>query len=357
MIKLAVIGCGAVTRELHLSAVTQAKGVEVTHLVDINLKYAQQAKAMIKSAVILTDYKDVTDVDGVLIATPHYLHTPISEFFLEKGVHVLCEKPLALTTTDARRLVAVAAKKNLVLATGVFRRYYPANSFMCKVVKNEWLGEIESVDAEEGDVYDWNLQSAFMMNRRQAGGGVLIDTGSHTVDRIISWFDGGEISATAYRDNAYGDSVEADCELEFEIKKGSRVIPVRVELSRTRRLRNTFIIRMKDGFVETPVNDPYRAFFADKRLQGDASESKVEAIDLLVENLVNIDRSDKTPFFMEQIKGFVEAIKYNKKPLNDSASVLRTVELIENAYKIRQPMGEPWVHVGLNSVLLRGGDA
>ncbi len=347
MIRLALIGCGAAVEQLHLPALSGVSGMIATWAVDLNEKQARGVAVASNIKHVVADYRDVRDVDAVLVATPHHTHAEICEHFLLQGVHVLCEKPLSLTTTDGERLVELARKHDCVLTVGVFRRYYPISEFARNAIRQEWLGAIQSVEAEEGGEYDWDLQSRFMMERDKAGGGVLVDTGSHTVDRLLWLFDFPVVELLQYRDNS-ATGVESECEINGNFAWKGRKVPVRVELSRSRLLSNRFRVVMERGILDIPANLTCTASFRDERLQDDAGMAQVP-IDLTSELAPGAE--NVMVYFREQLKDFERAIAGKGATRNDGESTLHTVRLIEKCYRERTALDEPWVNVQLEPFL------
>ncbi len=353
MIRIGLIGCGAAMQQLHLPAITQLPGIKATWIVDVEMERAAVLARKYDIPNVTDDYTQVTDVDAVLIGTPHYLHAPMTDFFLDCGVHVLCEKPLAIKISDAERLVTKARDRNLILAVGVFRRYYPISSFLRHAIEIEWLGSVERVDIEEGASYKWDLQTHSMMERRKAGGGVLIDTGSHTLDRLLWWFPKSEVMLDSYHDNSEC-GVETDCEIRFYVLWKGHQIYVRAELSRTRTLRNTFQIFMSSGMIEVPANIPDRGWFLDHRLSKLAEDIKPLSFDL--SDQIN-GRTTIQSYFRYQLRDFCAAIKTGKEPLNAGSTVIPVVLLIESCYAKRQILQEPWVNFGMDRILLNTKEA
>jgi predicted dehydrogenase len=114
-LKVAVVGAGHMGR-YHAQKFAALPGVELT-VVD-----PDPARAKI------ADYREVVDrVDAAVIAVPTDLHHPVARAFLEKGVHLLIEKPIAATLEEADELVALASRKNVVLQVGHVQRY--SNAF------------------------------------------------------------------------------------------------------------------------------------------------------------------------------------------------------------------------------------
>ncbi|MBN2569168.1 MAG: Gfo/Idh/MocA family oxidoreductase [Deltaproteobacteria bacterium] len=344
MIRVALIGCGAAAQQLHFPPLLTNRNVRLDWLVDTRLADVQKLSIRYGIKNVTDDYRQVRDVDAVIVATPHHLHAPIVEFFLQSGCHVLCEKPLDIRSEGATRLVDLARDAKRVLAVGVFRRFYPSSMLGRNAVRTEWLGEIEQVDVEEGGSYLWDLQSLFMVQREKAGGGVLLDTGAHAIDRILWWFEGGEFDEIRYQDNS-STGVESDCELNFMMNWRGRRIPVRVELSRTRTLRNTTRIIMARGTLEIPANRPCEALILNQEFEADGCFAPLR-MDL--SSGCDPKENDVNTYFHVQLEEFQRAIEENAGCLNAGATTLPFICLVEECYHNRTDLEEPWVTHGLN---------
>ena len=344
MIKLGLIGCGAAMQALHLPAILQTPDVKIHWIIDSQLERIKPIADRMKVPNRDVDYRKVEDVDAVVIGTPHFLHATMASHFLERGVHVLCEKPLALKTTDALSLIALAERNNCVLAVGVFRRFYHVSGFMKQVIASEWLGPLVRMNVEEGGTYDWDLQSRFMMEKEKAGGGVLVDTGSHTLDRVIWLLDADKVHVQRYADNNRG-GIETDCELDLTVTWRKRDIPIHMELSRTRLLNNTFEISFEHGRMVVPANDPSSAFVFDERLSTDCGPD--DSNSFYVEAAKGFDRPGKgaAPYFLLQFQSFCKAIEGTGALINSGASVLPCVQTIESCYENREDLTETWSDV------------
>src|SRR6202171_6606665 len=115
-IRLAILGCGAITRSEHIPAVSAHPGVHLVALVDTDLP---RANALIEnrglSCKAVADYRELLgQVDAVINALPNHLHVSSNMDCLRAGVHVLCEKPLAITAAGATSRTAFVAEKEPV---------------------------------------------------------------------------------------------------------------------------------------------------------------------------------------------------------------------------------------------------
>lgn len=124
LLRTAVIGVGYLGR-FHAQKYAQIPGAQLVAVVDANLEAAQRVAAELKVEA-LQDYRALLGrVDAVSIAVPTPLHHSIGCALLERGVHVLIEKPIATTIDEARQLIDVAKRCGCVLQVGHLERFNP----------------------------------------------------------------------------------------------------------------------------------------------------------------------------------------------------------------------------------------
>ena len=206
--RLAVIGCGAVAGERHLPALSEM-GWRPRVLVDPRLERAAELARRHDVERVVRDVSELAagEVGAALVATNSALHARVALPLLENGVHVFVEKPLATSTADARAMTAAAAANSppVVLAVGNMRRFLFVNRWVKMLIERGALGEVESFDVREGECFHRRPSrnhprraagtgqfSPAFWNRETAGGGVLLDTGSHTLDTLTWWLGGGD---------------------------------------------------------------------------------------------------------------------------------------------------------------------
>jgi predicted dehydrogenase len=327
-LRLAIIGCGAVTAEAHLPIAARTPGIRVSLLVDRNLSRAEALARQSGISRVSADYRDAIEgADAAIVALPHVLHAPVCVDLLQHGRHVLVEKPMALSTIECDAMIAAAGKARAVLAVGLMRRFLTPLAFVRDAVQSGMLGHVKRFDVREGYVYNWPVASDFFFRKDTAGGGVLVDTGAHTLDTILWWL--GDVRSVEYFDDDFG-GVEADCLLRLELENGASGI---VELSRTRKLRNTAIIEGDRGRLE--------ADWAQARLTPRGSP-------LLLHGSI------KPSTTKEPIAGYLEAmaasfadwvgaIRDGREPMVPGSEGRRSVAMIEACYRNRQPLELPWV--------------
>jgi len=323
-IRIGIIGCGAVTQKLHLPSAMKVKGCSVTILVDSDRLRAEQLAAKYNIPATSTDFRELPQyADAAIVAVPHRLHALIGEYLLSAGCHVLMEKPLAMTDAECQLLVALANQKGVVLTVGLMRRYFRAYQIARKLVEANTLGEIKSFDIREGNTYNWPVASDFMFSA-EAGGGVLADTGAHTLDFLL-WCLGDVASVEYYDDNLGG--VEAECKLHLQMKSGARGV---VELSRLRNLRNTAIISGEKGEIEVHLRRD-EIFF---RPGSEQSYMSVEELPRLTQTMAR----KWADCFPAQIESWLNAISGKSPNFITGEEARKSVALIEKCYQQRKRM-------------------
>ncbi|MEM6382621.1 MAG: Gfo/Idh/MocA family oxidoreductase [Pseudomonadota bacterium] len=144
-------------------------------------------------------------IDAVAIVTPNHMHYPVAREFLRRGIHVICDKPLTSTLTDAKKLVAVAEKSGAVFALTHNYTGYPMIRQARAMIASGDIGEIRVVQAEYPQ--DWlsepleqtgMKQAAWRTDPAQSGaGGCVGDIGTHAYNlaRFVTGLELEELSA------------------------------------------------------------------------------------------------------------------------------------------------------------------
>jgi predicted dehydrogenase len=227
-VDLAIVGCGAVVETLYRSALTrlESRGVaRVAALVDPNSERAASLKRHFPRARTFSTLGEALGylTPGLTVVTsPPALHAEHTLEALRAGSHVLCEKPMAIASDDAERMAAAARDEKRVLAIGMIRRLYPGLADARALLAAGALGDEIGFIYREGSVYGWPVSTDAPFRRATAGGGVLTDLGSHVLDLLSALF--GAPTVAAYLDDAQGDGVETNCQIELAFPKASGTV-------------------------------------------------------------------------------------------------------------------------------------
>src|SRR6266568_462725 len=254
IIRLGLLGCGAITRIRHLPSAVAHPYVHVTALVDSDLgraKLLQESYGL--DCWVGTDCgAAIGRVDAVINALPNYLHAPVSLELLSAGIHVLCEKPLATDSEAVRACHLQAVQKGLVLAVGMPRRFQESTELMQLLLREGLLGSVVGYDWENGMPFDWRTASGFYFSPAQAGGGVLLDEGIHFLDCLLHWF--GPARCLEYLDDNWG-GVEANVKAHFRHEGPCGGLKGSLRLSRTYSLKNRLLVYGTEAYAEIPRGD------------------------------------------------------------------------------------------------------
>ncbi len=185
-IRTAVIGTGFMGR-VHLEALRRTPNVDVVEVAATNLDKARAAGAGYNVLNTTGDWHDVINdpsIDAVHITTPNVSHLPIAKAALEAGKHVLCEKPLAMSSAEAQELTGLAAQKKRHGGLCHNLRYYPMVQQMRRMREAGDFGDILVVQGTYSQ--DWMLYESdwnWRVDPKVSGASrVMADIGSHFFD-------------------------------------------------------------------------------------------------------------------------------------------------------------------------------
>ena len=322
--RLSLIGCGAVAEQFHIPALKKL-GVIPNVFVDPNIERASVFAKKYKGYAV-SNYSEVIEkFDKAIISVPHFLHKSIGVDLLEKGKHVFIEKPLANTVEECDAIIQ--SVNNSVLSVGLFRRFLNGTKWLKGLIESGDLGDIEEFHVREGGPYTWPVKTDSFWKKEKSGGGVLIDTGAHTLDQLCWWLD--EMDVVSYSDNAYGGG-ESDCIISLKTKSGGEGT---VELSRTRNIGCYAIFKGSKGSIKIG-------------LLNNSIAADTPSLQNTMYNGIDLKTCKPQPYvelFQLQLKAWLNAINKESGDIVSGLSAKKSVELIEQCYLNRTQWNLPWV--------------
>ncbi|MBQ8250076.1 MAG: Gfo/Idh/MocA family oxidoreductase [Clostridia bacterium] len=188
-IRVGMIGCGGIATKKHMPALAKIADVQMVAFCDIIVERAEQSakKFGTPDAKVYTDYKELLadkTIDVVHICTPNRSHSFITVDALESGKHVMCEKPMAINTAEAEKMLDAAKRTGKKLTIGYQGRYRPDSQFMHEEAEKGTFGDIYYAKAtalRRRAVPTWGV----FLNEYEQGGGPLIDIGTHALDLTL----------------------------------------------------------------------------------------------------------------------------------------------------------------------------
>lgn len=344
-IRLAIIGCGAITQISYLPAAAQIPNIAVTHLVDLDIQRALDVAEQFGIPNATGDYREAFGmVDAVIVATPPASHAPISIECMKNRLPVLCEKPLAMSLEEANKMVAASEETGNHLAVGMIRRLSWSSQLLKKLVASGMLGNIQKFETEEGWEFGWPLRTGHMFDGEDSKG-VILDTGTHLFDLFLWILESEHARVMRCNDDNWGGR-EANALVELEIQKSFGKIMGTVELSFTRRLRNTMKIYGERGYLEASnVGSDEVLFYPAGKEEDPVVMKRKKTL-----------QSKNVEGFALQLSIFANSVMNNIKEYVSANEVLPTVSLVEECYRLRKPAVHPWEAKHLEK-FLEGGQS
>jgi predicted dehydrogenase len=186
MIRVALIGAGAIAVQNHIPGIRLHSQGEVVALCDPDRRALAEASRVSHVTRTFGDYKavvDSSDIDAVVIATPNHVHAPISHAAIAAGKHVLCEKPLGMSYAETEAMALAAERAGVVNMTAFTYRFIPAIRWMKHLLDEGALGTIFHVRIRR--LQDWGDRDLGWRQRRaMAGSGELGDMLAHRIDYV-----------------------------------------------------------------------------------------------------------------------------------------------------------------------------
>ena len=222
MLKIGIVGAGIIGRA-HASAIMNNPDCRLEAVCD-SVKEKALEIAKIHNAKCFTDYREMAesvDLDAVIINLPHFLHCEATVFFLDKKINVLIEKPMAMSVEECDRMIMTAEKSGAKLAIGHVQRYYSAYREVKEIVENGRYGKLCMITEVRNDNYLQGRPEWFL-KKELSGGGIVMNFGAHTLDKIMYVTGQKLIGAETFFDNPISeDDVEINAQLLLRLSEGA----------------------------------------------------------------------------------------------------------------------------------------
>jgi predicted dehydrogenase/nucleoside-diphosphate-sugar epimerase len=320
-----IVGTGAVARECFLPAFEYLNVLPNLTAIDLiiprELRLAYPSVDFVEGDFERYLYTKPHKVQAAIVALPNRLHERAVLRLLQAGLHVLCEKPLALTEASCLRMRELAEKAQRRLSVNMIRRFFPSVRSVRQLVQDGEIGRINAIQIEHGGAFVWPAQS--LSPFFPENGGVFADMGVHYIDLAESLV--GQLQLRSYWDDSHG-GVEAEAIADFESTSGTAV---HIHLSRLKELGNTITLHGAEGRIVLPV-DSLSSFNVYRPSCGEGIEVRP----------LQPFRSTSLPAsfpacFVEQLKYFKSQIEAGDVSTDDCNGAVRVARIIEEAYQRR----------------------
>jgi len=337
MIKTGIAGLGR-QGMLHLMNCLNMKDVQVVAAADMSKTALNKAKSL-GMRNLYKDYNDMfkahTDLDAVILSMPNFLHLQCIQTALESGFNVFTEKPLASTVSECQEIVSLVRKSGKKLMIGHNCRFYEASVKMKQSLEKGFLGELEVITTEEvingpfahpavpKPVAEWWFDPA------KAGGGVLLDIGYHMID-LFRFFAGNGKVLYSFLGHRLNLPIEDTAIVVLQSSSGVKGIVNVGWYERTIFPRFNFrvILHGNAGYMSTDELIP-------KNLYSHAVKEGVKNIFRRVtgKGIRPLSYTYYYESYYKELSDFFSCIKNDTEPSVSAEEGLRTIEIIQEAYR------------------------
>jgi predicted dehydrogenase len=252
----AIVGGGAVGVDFHLPRLRSLCGASEILLVEPNPQRLADLRARVggRGVSLVSELPDAGTFSIAVVATPPKFHLDYVERLAGRCEQLLVEKPLARNFDEAKRIADVTAQAGQKAFVCHIRRALHSFRALRQIIAEGAFGRLQTVRVYEGSVFRWRVASMGSFSRDLNGGGVLMDTGPHTIDLLLQVFD--SLTLTASEMDApirsHAGVIEANCRLTLLADEKT---PVELTLSRNRNLSNKAYFQFEKALIAADVRD------------------------------------------------------------------------------------------------------
>jgi predicted dehydrogenase len=336
-LRVGIVGCGKIARS-HLAALRAVAGVQVVAVADVDAGRARTFAAAhgVARVYLGADELLASGLDAVTICTPHGAHEDGVLAAARHRTHVLCEKPVALTVAQARRMTAATAAAGVRFGVLFQRRFWPAALGVRRAIDDGRLG----TPICGGVLARFNRDAEYYAEpwrgrRDTEGGGVLMTQAIHHVD-LLQWFMGPARRVTGRCATlVHGGLIEVEdtaaAVVEFAsgaiatIQAGTTFRPglgAQVWVSDARG-RTASVMEFPEGVGFTDISTvPGDEVSQTGRVRAGSPDLPLARIH---EHLV--------PYHARQVEDFVDAVRHDREPAVTGHDAVRSLEIVEAVYR------------------------
>jgi predicted dehydrogenase len=326
--RIGLVGCGGMAKAHVGRFQSILDRLEITAVADIEIQRAQAvADLLTGNPMVASDYHDIVgQVDAVLLALPHHLHHPAGMYFIDKGKHVLMEKPLANSERECLELIEAAKKMDVVLMVAYCMRFHPLVLKFKEILDSKTYGEVFQLSI-------WTEQhterepSNWICRADQLGGGQLFSHGCHYIDLML-WMMGKPL---------YGSHVGTNLGTPWMEREGTSNVSIAFEGGRLgyhfgtwgargTRLGYSFHAHCEKGMLEADISGGKLYF------HGDASAHDPDNFNPAQRQVLLMEMQNCKPT-EEEMRHFIDCIETGAVPLTDAVSSLEGLKVIWKLYE------------------------
>jgi predicted dehydrogenase len=326
--KIGIIGAGAIATT-HAEAMLQMDNANLVGVADIDIDAANRL-AEIGNAKSYTHYDTMLaecNPEAIIVCTPPNTHPEIVMDLFDKGLHVLCEKPLAVTSQNASNMIAAAKQAGVTFSMAAKFRYTKDVAKAKELIDSGLIGDLLTM--ENTFAFPVDMSSRWNSIPKISGGGVLMDNGPHSLD--LAHFFLGEITEVQAIETGKHQDIPVDDTVTL-FARNSGGTTARIELSWGIQLERRGFLNFVGTEGRIVIDWQNSSYFTKK--DGDWTNFG--------------SGYDKIESFIAMIGNFVDAIQNSSALFMTAEDGLASVAAVEAAY---ESLGnQSWTSVHYNSI-------
>lgn len=339
-VRIGIVGCGKIS-DNHFQAYRRNPAVEVVAVCDVEPARAREFAAARGIPAAVGSVRELIGlgVDAISVCTPHPTHEAVVLEAVEHGVHVLCEKPLSITSGSVARMIDAAAEHGVVLATVFQRRFWEAarrirSALDEGLLGTPMLGGVQVLLSRGAEYYD---SAPWRGTWAADGGGALMTQSVHYID-LLTWYFGAPVEVSAKAGNfTHGDAIEVEDTAAAVVTFASGAIAtVAATVSASPNMGMSLTLTGSNGATvrlsEYPEGSDARIEFWAVPGALEAGEAPLAA-GFRADKTVDEVNADLQPLHARQLDDFVDALRHGRSPAVTGADAIRSLHVIEAIYE------------------------
>jgi 1,5-anhydro-D-fructose reductase (1,5-anhydro-D-mannitol-forming) len=222
-----LIGCGDIARKRVAPAL---RDIEASDFVAVSRSNFEKAEEFAREFGARRWYKDWRElirddeISAVYVATPVHLHAEQAIAAAEAGLHILCEKPMAMTTAECSRMIEAAEANGVKLGIAYYRRFYPVIDRLKSIIESGEIGKPVMVQLNAFEKFDPAPSNprGWLLKKEISGGGPMFDFGCHRIEVLINLFGFPWRTESLTSNHLLGRDVEDTATAVFQFDNGAQ---------------------------------------------------------------------------------------------------------------------------------------
>lgn len=333
-IRVGIIGSGAIARAAHLPGFKNCPDVELAAVCDLQMDRAKQLAQDNEIPNFYGSHLDMLkneDLDVVSICTPNYAHTENTLDALKAGCHVLCEKPLACTAEEVRKMIKMAKRRKKHLMTAQHFRFTSEAKTLYEFVKAGDLGDVYF--AKVNAIRRWGIPGWGVFHIKcKSGGGALIDIGVHQLD-LTMWLMGCPEPVTVSGTTFTKVGQRKDLKLRYGWDWNRKEFDVDDYAAGFVRFKNGACLNIECSWAGHIKQDRFETALV-------GTEGGATTNPLSIHKIMHGTMVDITPVNVpacqphhEEIKHFINVVKGEEELIVKPEETLRVIQVLEGLYR------------------------